>query len=90
MDIRRRLLKRVDELAPAVLEVSRFIHAHPELGFEEKACSAFLRGKLAALGFRVERPLKSLPTAFVASSGAARPAVGFVSEYDALPEIGHG
>lgn len=88
--LRRRLLRRVDALAPAVIEASRFVHAHPELGFEEKACSAFLRDRLAGLGFRVERPLKSLPTAFTASYGSARPCVGFVSEYDALPGIGHG
>lgn len=89
MEIRDKLLQRVERLRPAILEVSRFVHAHPEMGFEERRCAAFLAARLARQGFKVEKPMKALPTAFVAGRGKGRPCLGFVSEYDALPEIGH-
>ncbi|MFH1618380.1 MAG: M20 family metallopeptidase, partial [bacterium] len=68
------------------------IHSHPELGCGEFKSSEYLAARLGAHGFRVEKPMKSLPTAFCASKkgGKPGPALGFISEYDALPEIGHG
>ncbi len=92
MDMRRRLLRRVEALAPDIAGVSRFIHSHPEEGFRERACSEFLAAALANQGFRVERPLPRLPTALRASRRGRRPGpgIGFIAEYDALPGIGHG
>lgn len=91
MDLKQKLLAKIDSLEPAIREVSRFIHAHPEEGFKEKFCSRFLMERFKRQGFRVERPVKSLPTAFRASRGQRNgPAVGFIAEYDCLPGIGHG
>jgi len=39
-------------------------------------------------GFTVTRPWADLPTAFRASAGKGRPAVGLLAEYDALPNCG--
>ncbi|MBI5622821.1 MAG: M20 family metallopeptidase [Elusimicrobia bacterium] len=89
-ELRERLLGRVGALEKRILEVSRFVHRHPEEGFKERACSRFLVSKLAAAGFKVVRPLKKLPTAFVAAKGRGGPRLGFIAEYDSLPEIGHG
>ncbi|MFA5138771.1 MAG: M20 family metallopeptidase [Elusimicrobiota bacterium] len=90
--MRAKLLATVDRLAPEILAVSRYVHSHPEEGLQETLCSKFLSRRLARLGFKVERPLKSLPTAFIASSRGAKrgPCVGYVAEYDCLPGIGHG
>ncbi|MDD5628045.1 MAG: M20 family metallopeptidase [Elusimicrobia bacterium] len=90
--MRPRLLRRVADLAEDIASVSRFVHSHPEEGFRERACSEFLRAALANQGFRVERPLPRLPTAFRAWRRGRRagPAVAFIAEYDALPGIGHG
>ena len=38
-------------------------------------------------GFKVERGLAGLPTAFVASYGEGRPIIGVLGEYDALPGL---
>ncbi|MFC4597394.1 M20 family metallopeptidase [Cohnella hongkongensis] len=72
-------------------EIAAFIGANPELGHEEKQASALLSSELEKLGFRVEREVLGLATAFVAEhdSGRPGPVVGFLAEYDALPEIGH-
>ncbi|MFA6316352.1 MAG: M20 family metallopeptidase [Elusimicrobiota bacterium] len=89
-ELRERLLERTASLEAEILGVSRFVHQHPEEGFKERLCSRFLAGGLARQGFKVVRPMKRLPTAFTARRGRGRPCVGFISEYDALPEIGHG
>ena len=90
--IERRLLDTADALAPEIFDISRFIHANPEPGFEETKSANYLVSMLAGHGFRVDRPVKGMPTAFRAVKKGSRkgPAVGFVCEYDALPEIGHG
>ena len=40
-------------------------------------------------GFAVERSFTGIKTAFRATFGSGRPNVCVISEYDALPEIGH-
>ena len=42
---------------------------------------------LQAHGFKITRDLGGLPTAFVAEAGSAGPVVGFLGEYDALPNL---
>ncbi|CAN5356107.1 M20 family metallopeptidase [soil metagenome] len=83
-------LATIEEYAPPLIEISKFIHANPELGLEEfkssKACMEFLE----AQGFTIERNVAGLETAFAATYGSGGPAVGFLSEYDALGGIGHG
>lgn len=91
MDLRKRILKRVDELRGELVEISKFIHANPELGYHEKKASECLIAHLKKHGFNVEYPVKGVKYAFRASvrGGKKGPAIGFISEYDALPEIGH-
>ena len=67
------------------------ILAHPELGYQEVRSSRLLREALEGEGFQTQQPYGGLETAFRASRVVdAEPAVYFLAEYDALPEIGHG
>src|ERR1700692_300949 len=75
----------VDEL----IATSRAIHALAEIGFEEGESSRLLSGVIEQHGFRVERGVSGMPTAFVARHGNAGPHVAFVCEYDALRGLGH-
>ena len=71
--------------------LSRDIHAHPELAYEERHAVAAISAVLERAGHRVERGIGGLETAFRARVGpAAGPAVALLAEYDALPEVGHG
>ncbi|MYJ76262.1 MAG: M20 family metallopeptidase, partial [Gammaproteobacteria bacterium] len=88
------LCAAVDEIAPELLAVSREIHAHPELAFEEKRASALLVRTARGHGLEVGTGSYGLPTAFEATFGAggdssSRPNVAVLAEYDALPGIGH-
>jgi amidohydrolase len=89
--IRQRVTDAIDEAADDLIALSRFIHAHPEIALEEVKSSAACAEFLAARGFEVERGVAGLPTAFRADRASGEgPTIAFLSEYDALPGIGHG
>ena len=73
-----------------LIQLSLNIHDNPELGFEEEKASAWLASYLEDSGFRVERGIADLATAFRATYGQGSPRIALLAEYDALPEIGHG
>lgn len=72
-------------------DISTYIGENPELGHEEYKSSKILAERLKDYGFKVEMGICGLPTAFEAvyDSGMPGPVIGFMCEYDALPEIGH-
>jgi amidohydrolase len=88
--VHRRIAAEVAGLADTLTEVSRDLHANPELALEEKYAARRLSGVLAAEGFDVRTGVGGLPTAFRGDAGSGGPVVAFLCEYDALPGIGHG
>lgn len=88
-DLKRRACDAIDGQSGPLIDLSRRIHANPELRFEEERASLWLAEYLESIGFRVDRGAYGLPTAFAAEKGTGRPRVAVLCEYDALPEIGH-
>jgi amidohydrolase len=86
----RDIRKKVEEEKNKLVEIARAIHANPELGSEELFASGQMTTYLEDQGFKVWRGVGGLKTAFMASYGETGYHVGFCSEYDALPDIGHG
>jgi amidohydrolase len=79
----------INSARDTLVELSHFVHAHPELGYEE-----FLSAEAVALaaeraGLDVERGIASRPTAFRATKGSGDLHIVFCAEYDALPDVGH-
>jgi amidohydrolase len=89
MDAKSGAWEALVEAREDLLAISRRIHAHPELGFEEERACAWLAEALDAAGFAVETGLCDLPTAFRARAGDGPVHVAICAEYDALPAIGH-
>lgn len=81
---------KVESFLPELWAISKEMYDHPELGLQEVNSSRLLREWLTAHGFRVEESFRGMPTAFRAVYGSGGPTIGFLCEYDALPEIGHG
>ena len=80
----------VDEFSQELSALSRRIHAHPELCFEERQAAGWLSDCLEReLGARIERGVGGLETAFRARVGNSGPRIAILAEYDALPDIGH-
>lgn len=67
--------------------VSKAIHAFAEPGYQEYKSSALLISVLEENGFRVEKGVAGIPTAFVATYGEGKPIIGILAEYDALPGL---
>ena len=89
--VQQRVVARITDVEPALVELGEFIHQHPEVAMQEHACSAACADFIERHGFRVQRGVADLPTAFSATVGPEDgPSVGFLSEYDALPGLGHG
>ncbi len=91
------IARRLDEHAEAHLEdagrLSDRIWERPELGLREFETSRALCEALADAGYSVERPYAGYETAFNARferGSGARPTIGLLAQYDALPEVGHG
>lgn len=74
---------------PELLETSRWMYDHPELGHKEFKTSQRYVDILSVNGFDVEYPAYGLETAFAARIGSSGPEVIICAEMDALPEVGH-
>ena len=70
-----------------IWELSRKIWEHPETALEETYVAEQLRTYLERQGFRVETGLAGMETAFAAEWGSGSPVIGFLGEYDALPDM---
>jgi amidohydrolase len=89
MSATQRVVAAIEEARGELVELSHFIHAHPELGYEEYESSVALADAAERRGFDVERGSAGLPTAFRATKGSGRFHVVYCAEYDALPDVGH-
>lgn len=84
--IRKHIASQRDKLTHISLE----IYKNPELGYKEFKASEMQKEILTSMDFKVSNPFINLPTAFKATYGEKGPCFMFISEYDALPELGHG
>lgn len=70
-------------------DIAHDIFCHPELAYEEIYSSKRLASFLENQGFQITWKTAGIDTAFTATWGNGAPRLGFLAEYDALPEIGH-
>ncbi len=72
---------------PELTDIRRDLHAHPELGFEEKRTSDIVAAKLAAWGIEVHRGLAKTGVIGVVKGKSAKSgrAIGLRADMDCLP-----
>ncbi len=78
------LLDRARSLAPALVELRRDLHRHPELSFEERRTAGVVASALEALGLTVRRNVGKTGLVADISNGAGR-TVALRADMDALP-----
>ena len=76
-----------DEREERFVAIARDIWARPELPLTEHYACGRQADDLAADGFTITRNVGGLPTAFMAEWGSGTPIIGFLGEYDALPNL---
>ncbi|KAI8324477.1 metal-dependent amidase/aminoacylase/carboxypeptidase [Martensiomyces pterosporus] len=84
----------IDKASDELRELSLAIHDNPELSLKEERACKTLTDYFKDKGYQVEHNVAGLKTAFVVTytspAGSSGLNIGFCSEYDALPGIGHG
>ena len=91
-DLLRAVAEAVEGLAGPLVDASHDLAAHPEVAFAEHRSAAALADLVASYDVPVTRGAHGLDTALRAEVGGDPdgPTVAILSEYDALPGIGHG
>jgi len=81
----------IDKLRTRSIEMADHIFDNPELGNKEFKTKGYLVTELKKNGFKVQEGSGGFDTAFKAEFCFKKPgpAVAFIAEYDALPNIGH-
>ena len=77
----------IDEHQDTIVDLHQRVWDLAEVGLQETQTSKMLADLLEAHGFRVERGVAGMPTAFVATFGSGGPVIGLLAELDALPEL---
>jgi amidohydrolase len=90
VELKRAVCSAVDAMRVELIEISRAIHAEPELAFHEEKAAARLTAAVERHGLPITRGAYGLKTAFASEFGPKdAPRVAIVAEYDALPGLGH-
>lgn len=77
----------IDKQQQPLETLSDKIWGYAETALREKQSAKTMSDYAEQQGFKVERGVAGMPTAFVASYGEGRPIIGILGEYDALPGI---
>jgi len=77
----------IEKHQPELISLSDKIWALAETALRENKSSKLLADYAEQQGFKVERGVANMPTAFVATHGEGKPIIGILGEFDALPGI---
>jgi len=88
-DIRKKqaVAASIDARRTDLVSLADQVWAFAETALRETSSAALLADYAEKQGFRVERGVAGMPTAFVASYGHGRPVIAVLGEYDALPGL---
>src|SRR5688500_13947261 len=78
--------KEIDARAKLIQEMVDQVFSFGELGMQEVETSKYLTGILEQNGFKVERGVAGIPTAFVARWGTGSPVIALGSDIDGIPQ----
>jgi aminobenzoyl-glutamate utilization protein B len=88
-DVRKKLavVASIDAQRASLVSLADQVWSFAETALRETRSAALLADHAEKQGFRVERGVAGMPTAFVASYGEGRPVIAVLGEYDALPGL---
>ena len=84
-NLKRETIAEVDKLQTFTQQMVDQVFSFSELGFHEYETSKYLTGVLEKNGFKVERGVADMPTAWVATWGSGKPVIGFITDIDCIP-----
>lgn len=84
---KKQIIATVDRHANELIALSDSIWGYAETALTETKSSKALADYAQRQGFKVQRGVAGMPTAFIASYGSGRPIIGILGEFDALPGL---
>ena len=84
-DLKKQAISAVEARQVFTQQMVDQIFSYSELGFQEHETSRYITGILEKNGFKVERGVAEIPTAWIATYGSGKPVIGFISDLDCIP-----
>src|SRR6266436_2555451 len=84
-NLKREAITEVDSMKILTQQMVDQIFSFSELGFQEYETSKYITGILETNGFKIERGVVGIPTAWTATYGSGKPVIGFITDIDCIP-----
>lgn len=84
-ELKRTASAEIDKLQTFTQQMVDQIFSYSELGFHEYETSKYITGILEKNGFKVERGVAGMPTAWQATWGSGKPVIAFITDIDCIP-----
>jgi aminobenzoyl-glutamate utilization protein B len=84
--LKKEAATRIDGRAKMAQEMVDSVFSFGELGFQEIETSRYLTAILEKNGFKIERGVAGIPTAWAARWGSGRPVISLGSDIDGIPQ----
>jgi aminobenzoyl-glutamate utilization protein B len=84
--IKADLTGQIDGMKKQAQVMNDMVFSFAELGFQETETSKYLSGILEKEGFKVEKGIAGIPTAWMATWGEGKPVIALGSDIDCIPQ----
>jgi aminobenzoyl-glutamate utilization protein B len=85
-DHKAQVVKDIGAMSKQAQVMVDMVFSFAELGFQEVETSKYLTGVLEKEGFKIERGIAGIPTAWVATYGSGKPVIALGSDVDCIPQ----
>src|SRR5262245_8537836 len=85
-DYKAQVVKDVDSMTKEAQVMVDMVFSFGELGLQEIETSKYLTGILEKEGFKIERGISGIPTAWMATWGSGKPVIALGSDIDCIPQ----
>src|SRR4030095_10768523 len=85
-DLKTQVAGDVEAMAKQTQVMVDMVFSFGELGFQEVETSKYLTGILEKEGFKIERGISGIPTAWMATWGSGKPVIALGSDIDCIPQ----
>jgi aminobenzoyl-glutamate utilization protein B len=83
---KRNVGMEVDAMGENIQKMNDQVFSFAELGFQEYETTKYLTGILEQNGFKIERGVAGIPTAWTARWGSGKPVIALGSDVDCIPQ----
>ena len=83
---KRNVGMEVDAMGENIQKMNDTVFSFAELGFQEFETTKYLTGILEQNGFKIERGVAGIPTAWTARWGSGKPVIALGSDVDCIPQ----